>query len=103
MVAQTEQGLIALFVSASYGRVDFAKLKEIFGFQKMKLTDRKTILAETGYEAGAIPLVGLTLPCIMDRQLFHYDHVYGGTGNALFTFKIAPKDIEKLNHVIGYI
>lgn len=103
LVAQTDKGLTALLISLKYGRIDFSKLKETFGFQKMKMADKKVILSETGYEAGAIPLVGLTLPCIMDRQLFRYDHVYGGTGNTHFTLKIAPKDIEKLNHVIGYI
>lgn len=103
LIAQTDRGLIAMFVSSSYGRVDFSRIKDQFKFQKMKMADRKQIVTQTGYEAGAIPLVGLTIPCIMDKQLFQYDFVYGGSGNSMFTLKIAPNSIVKLNTVIGFI
>jgi len=103
LVAQTDRGLVALFVSSSYGKVDFSLLKDQFKFQKMKMADRKQIVVQTGYEVGAIPLVGLTIPCIMDKKLFQYDFVYGGTGNPMFTLKIAPNSIASLNNVIGLI
>lgn len=103
LIAQTDRGLIALFVSSSYGRVDFAGIKERFGFQKIKMADRKQIEIQTGYEAGEIPLVGLTIPCIMDKKLFQYDFVYGGTGNSMFTLKISPNSIANLNDIIGFI
>lgn len=103
LVAQTEKGLVALFVSSSYGRIDFSLLKDQFQFQKMKLADRKQIVTQTGYTAGAVPLVGLTIPCIMDKKLFQYDFVYGGTGDPMFTLKIAPDSILSLNNVIGFI
>lgn len=103
LVAQTEKGLVALFVSSSYGRINFSQLKDQFQFQKMKMADRKQIVTQTGYAAGAVPLVGLTIPCIMDKKLFQYDFVYGGTGDPMFTLKISPDSILSLNSVIGFI
>jgi Ala-tRNA(Pro) deacylase len=39
----------------------------------------------------------------MHGGLYRYTYVYGGTGIPQTTLKIQPKDIEKLNKVIGYI
>lgn len=102
LIARTEQGLAAFYVSADHGRLDFAALKTRLGFQKLKLADRKAVAAETGYEPGSVPLVGLGLPGFLERNLLRYDYVYGGTGNPLCTLKIAPKDLERLNQIQGY-
>ncbi len=100
-VLQTENGLIGCMVSLQNGRLDFDKLKQVFGFSKLKMADRKKIKSQTGYDVGAIPLVGLHLPCIIDRKLFNHDFIYGGTGNDLFTLKIAPSELLKANEIIG--
>ena len=62
-VLQTEDGLIGCIVSSQNGRLDFDKLKQAFDFRKLKMADRKKIKSQTGYDVGAIPLVGLHLPC----------------------------------------
>lgn len=100
-VLQTENGLIGCMVSFQNGRLDFDKLKQVFGFSKLKMADRKKIKSQTGYDVGAIPLVGLHLPCIFDRKLLQHDFVYGGTGNELFTLKIDPSELLKANEIIG--
>lgn len=100
-VLQTEDRLIACTLSAGRGRMDFETMKRQFGFSKLKMADRKKTLRETGYEVGTIPLVGHGLECIFDDSLLAYDYIYGGTGDALVTLKIAPGDVKALNRVIG--
>ncbi len=100
-VLQTENGLIGCIVSTQNGKLDFDKLKQCFGFSKLKIADRKKIKNQTGYDVGTVPLVGLRLPCIFDTKLLKHDFVYGGTGNELLTLKIAPADLLKANEIIG--
>ena len=100
-VLQTEYGLIGCIVSMQNGRLDFEKLKTQLGFVKMKMADKKKIEKETGYSVGAVPLVGLGLPLIFDKKLFCHNFVYGGTGNKFLTLKIKPKDLIKVNEIIG--
>ncbi len=35
------------------------------------------------------------------EKLLKHDFVYGGTGNELFTLKIAPSELLKVNEIIG--
>lgn len=100
-VLQTENGFIGCIVSFQNGRLDFDKMKQYFGFSKLKMADRKKIKSQTGYNVGAVPLVGLDLPCLFDRKLLEHDYVYGGTGNEMLTLKIAPTELLKANEIIG--
>ncbi len=101
LVLQSDRGLVACIVSANRGRLDFQALKGAFGFEKLKMANRKNVQKQTGYEVGTIPLVGLELDCIFDDALLQYDYIYGGTGDALTTLKIAPGDVKRLNKIIG--
>lgn len=69
------------------------------GLSRLKLADKKKIEKSTGYKVGAIPLIGVELPCIFDECLLERDFIYGGSGNELFTLKTAPKDVKRLNNV----
>ena len=100
-VLQTEYGLIGCIVSMQNSRLDFEKLKAQFGFKKMKMADKKKIEKETGYSVGAVPLVGLGLPLILDKKLLCHDFVYGGTGNEFLTLKVKPDDLAKVNEIKG--
>lgn len=100
-VLQTEDGLIGCITSMQNGRLDFEMLKTCFGFEKLKMADRKRVEKQTGYVVGCIPLVGLNLPCIFDKKLLSFDFVYGGTGDELLTLKINPKDLLTVNKIIG--
>lgn len=101
LVLRSDRGLVACVVSANRGRLDLEALKSAFGFRKLKMADRKEVLKQTGYEVGTIPLVGLELDCVFDNALLAYDYVYGGTGDALVTLKIAPRDVKRLNRILG--
>lgn len=93
------EGLIAFFSSSGRGRLELAAIAEKLRFPKLKMADRKKIFQVTGYEAGAIPLVGLSLPCIFDGRLLPFDYIYGGSGDPLHTLKICPRDVKRLNDV----
>ncbi|MEK4325694.1 hypothetical protein MKZ24_06375 [Paenibacillus sp. FSL R7-0297] len=44
----------------------------------------------------------LPLPYILDRGLFRYPFIYGGTGVPVSTLKLNPHDLEKLNQVVAF-
>jgi prolyl-tRNA editing enzyme YbaK/EbsC (Cys-tRNA(Pro) deacylase) len=69
----------------------------------MKMADRERVLKVTGYKAGSIPLVGHGLDCIFDRRLLELPYICGGTGDELSTLKISPRDVVRLNNIVGYI
>ena len=100
-VLQTENILIECIISVKSGKLDFEFLKQKFGYMKLKMADRKKIKSQTGYEVGSIPLIGLELPCLFDNALLKNNYIYGGTGDELVTLKIAPKDVMRLNKIIG--
>lgn len=101
LVLQTESGLIGCAVSAGRGRLDFEALKRKFHYEKLKMADRARVKRQTGYDVGAVPLIGLGLPCLFDLSLLNHDMLYGGSGDALVTLKIAPRDVMRLNPIIG--
>ena len=103
LVLQSESGLIACIVSANRGRLDFGFMKQQFGFSKLKMASADKVQQQTGYQVGAIPLVGLELPCIFDESLLQFDYIYGGSGDELLTLKIRPADVKKINQIIGIL
>lgn len=102
LILQSDIGLLACMVSADHGRMDLEALKADLNLSKLKLANRETIRKKIGYEAGAIPLVGHNLPCMIDRKILKFEYIYGGSGHPLYTLKISPGDLVKLNHVIHY-
>jgi Cys-tRNA(Pro)/Cys-tRNA(Cys) deacylase len=102
-IMQTENELVAFIISSQRGKIDFKIIKEALGFSKFKFADKDKVEKVTGYSVGAIPFIGHNLPCIFDKQLLELDFIYGGSGDAFHTLKIAPVDVERLNNVIKYI
>jgi len=102
-IMETEQGLTALIVSSKRGRMDFKAMKRELGFSKLKMADSGKVLEMTGYETGAIPLIGHRLPCVFDDWLLVFDYIYGGTGDSLHTLKINPADVIRLNNVVKHL
>ena len=94
---QTEDSLIGCITSLQNGRIDFDKMKARFGFDKLKMADRKKIKSQVGYDVGSIPPVDLGLPCLFDRKLLRHDVVNGGTEDELKTLKIALEALLKVN------
>ena len=102
-IMDTEQGFVAFILSSKRGRIDFKAMSQDLGFSKLKMADRAKIKEITGYETGAVPLIGHNLPCVFDDYLLENDYIYGGSGDELHTLKIAPRDVIRLNNVITFL
>ncbi|OLN31696.1 hypothetical protein DSOL_2384 [Desulfosporosinus metallidurans] len=46
-------------------------------------------------------MVGHNLPCVVDKRLFQYTSIYGGSGEETCTLKINPNALEKVNRVVA--
>lgn len=103
LILKTDAGFISLIISGDFGRVDFDVLKDLLKAQEIKLAKPKEVEEVTGSRVGSVSLINPKLPTILDRELNRFSFVYGGTGETESTLKISPKDLEKLNKVIGYI
>jgi prolyl-tRNA editing enzyme YbaK/EbsC (Cys-tRNA(Pro) deacylase) len=103
LIVETDHGPTALILGAAGGRLDPDTARADLGFERLRLVARREAADATGYEAGAIPLVGHGLPTIIDRRLLTMDHLYGGSGDPLYTLKIAPGDLVRMNDVIGFL
>ncbi|MNO21615.1 YbaK / prolyl-tRNA synthetases associated domain protein [compost metagenome] len=103
LIVQTEHGLAALIISSQRGRADLKALKQELGYAALKMAEPSKVLEATGYHPGAIPLIGHGLPCLFDNRLLSIDYIYGGSGDALHTLKIAPADVVRLNRILAFV
>lgn len=99
LIIKTDKGFFSLIVSGNRGKVNFDEIAEILGCSQVKLASRKEVQKVTGFEVGSVPLIGLALPCVIDKYLYHYPFIYGGTGERTCTLKIEPQALEELNQV----
>lgn len=102
-ILKTENGYIALIVSGQNGKLNFKSIKQILGLKKLSMASREEILEQTGFEAGAVPLIGHNMPTIIDQRVLRTDYVFGGTGDPYHTLKINPSDLQRINHTIKVI
>lgn len=100
LILKTDKGFFVLIVSGNRDKLDFEKIADFLGCSKVKLASPKEVQNVTGFEVGSVRMVGLDLPCVLDKRLFDYDFVYGGTGQSTFTLKIEPQALNQLNHVV---
>lgn len=103
LILKTDKGYYSLIISGDHGRVDLESMKELLQVQEIKLAKPKEVEQVTGCKIGSVSLINPNLPTIIDRELYKFSYIYGGTGIPQTTLKISPKDIERLNEVIGYI
>ncbi|MFD1178121.1 aminoacyl-tRNA deacylase [Paenibacillus puldeungensis] len=103
LILKTDNGFFALIISGDFGRVDFEQLKALLQVQQIKLAKPQEVEAVTGSKIGSVSLIQHHLPIIMDRELYRFDYVYGGTGFPNTTLKIRPNDLEKLVKTIAFI
>jgi Cys-tRNA(Pro)/Cys-tRNA(Cys) deacylase len=102
LILKTDIGFFVLIVSGRQGRINFKAVAKILNFKKIKLASPKEV-ENMGYIIGNVPLVGIPLPHILDRSIFAYPFVYGGSGVENYTLKINPYALEELNQVIAKI
>jgi len=103
LILKTDKGYYSLIISGDHGRVDLESMRKLLQVQEIKLAKPKEVEQVTGYKIGSVSLINPNLPTIIDRELYKFSYIYGGTGIPQTTLKISPKDIERLNEVIGYI
>ncbi|WP_371836636.1 aminoacyl-tRNA deacylase, partial [Bacillus smithii] len=103
LILKYEKGYFAMIISGGRRRVNLEEVSEILGCNQLKLAKPKEIKQITGYTVGSVPLVGLSMPCILDRNIFRYPFIYGGTGEPTSTLKITPNALEKLNQVVALL
>lgn len=103
LVLKADGEYVVLIISGARGRIDLEAAARMLGCSKLELASRLEAREATGYEAGAIPLIGHTLPCLVDKLLYQYTCIYGGTGEPDSTLKLDPRDLSKVNHVIAHL
>ncbi|MHB1627225.1 MAG: aminoacyl-tRNA deacylase [Bacilli bacterium] len=103
LVLRSDQGYHAMIVSGDRSRVNFEEVSDMLACRLLKLANPKEVQQTIGCTVGSVPLVGLSLPCIVDKQLNRYSWIYGGTGAPTSTLKIIPAALEKLNDVIAFL
>ncbi|MFJ7731739.1 aminoacyl-tRNA deacylase [Lysinibacillus sp. NPDC097231] len=101
LILKTDKGFFALIVSGRRSKVKFEKIADILGCGKVKLASPEEVQKVTGFQVGSVRMVGLDLPCVIDKRLLQYDYIYGGTGQPTFTLKIEPQALNELNQVIA--
>jgi Cys-tRNA(Pro)/Cys-tRNA(Cys) deacylase len=100
LILETENGFIALIISGEREKIDFSQLKKLANCRKLQLANSDVIKQTMNLKPGQVPLIGHRLPCIIDKKLFNYPFVYGGTGDLFHTLKIKPADLVRANQVI---
>lgn len=103
LILKTDKGYFVLIITGNRDKLDFKKIAEILNCNKVKLASPKEVQRITGFEVGSVRMVGLDLPCVLDKRLLEYDYIYGGTGKSTVTLKIEPQALNELNHVVATI
>lgn len=103
LILESDRGCYLLIYAGDRGRFDFQQLATLIGVDKLHLASPELVERLTGYQVGAVAMVGIGLPCIFDRRLLRYPAVYGGTGHLTATLKIAPADLLTFHEVIAFL
>lgn len=98
MVFKTEKGLIVAQRRADT-QIDNKKLRELLGVQRLALAAKED-LETLGLQPGIVPPTGFNLPTYIDRKVLENSEIYTGTGDKLFSLKVNPADLVKINNTI---
>ncbi|CAB1246404.1 aminoacyl-tRNA deacylase [Clostridium sp. MT-14] len=101
LIIYTAVGFHVLIVSGERGHVNFKDIKHLLGCKNVRLATKEEVKSVTGFSVGNVPMLGISLPCIIDRKLLKFSFVYGGSGEKDTTLKIDPNALFKLNKVVG--
>jgi prolyl-tRNA editing enzyme YbaK/EbsC (Cys-tRNA(Pro) deacylase) len=103
IIIRTDKGYCSVIFSGSRSRIDLVLIAQILGVSRAKLANKDKILEITGFAPGDTPMVGLTLPTILDRGLLQYPFVYGGSGQPNRTLKLPPIALITLNQPVAFL
>ena len=102
-IISTDIGIYALIISGENYPISFDIVLKALQCTQAKLLPRSELFEITGYKSGSVPLVGLDIPCILDKKLLGFPYVYGGIGDANYTLKINPYDLKRINNTVSLI
>lgn len=79
--------------------LDFKKIEDISGIKRLRFADREIVQKTTGYEVGAIPIIGYIsdFPIYIDKKLLEVEYGYGAAGEQTELMKVFPEDVVKCN------
>lgn len=97
LIVSADDRLYAVIVSGKSGKLNFDTLGELLSAKCVTMASRERIWDELGMTVGAVAMVNLPIPCIIDETLLQYDYVYGGTGDKHLTLKLSPKSLLALH------
>ncbi|MFO1446086.1 YbaK/EbsC family protein [Bacillus sp. Bva_UNVM-123] len=101
LILNTDKGYIVLIVSGSRSKVNFEIIADLLSCSYAKLASPEEVQNVAGFQVGSVRIIGLDLPCVIDKRLFDYAFIYGGTGHSTYTLKIEPQALNELNEVIA--
>lgn len=101
LIIKTDLGFFSLIISGKHGLIQPERISFIIGCKKVSMASREEIKKKTGFTVGSLPLIGIPLPHILDKQLFCYPYIYGGSGQSNRTLKITPLALKQLNVVVA--
>jgi prolyl-tRNA editing enzyme YbaK/EbsC (Cys-tRNA(Pro) deacylase) len=88
-----------LVIARGEEAIDRRPIADEFGVGKkqVKLADRDTVLAVTGYAAGGVPPFGhlSPLPTLIDRRIEQMTEVYGGGGDDRTLLRVTPAELAR--------
>lgn len=91
-----------LVIGHGVGRIDVKKIADYFavGRKRVKMADAETVLAITGYVAGAVPPFGhrQPLPTLLDAGVLALPEIYAGGGDINAMLRIAPAELRRVTH-----
>ncbi|MDF2479583.1 MAG: YbaK/prolyl-tRNA synthetase associated region [Sphingobacterium sp.] len=103
LIIKTDKGFFALIISGSREKINFDQVARTLNCKNAKLASPKEVQKVTGFCVGSVALIGLNVPCLVDKSLFNFDYVYGGTGNSTSTLKISPRALIELNSIVDLL
>lgn len=93
-------GRPVLVIANGTARVDVKKTAAHFGVgrKRVRLADAVTVLAVTGYLAGAVPPFGhkQPLPTLLDPGVLAQSEVYAGGGDIDALLRIVPDELRRV-------
>lgn len=100
LILKSDDKFYSLIISGTRENLDFKEIAKLLDVSDLRMAKQSEVKSQTSLKPGQIPLVGHHLPCIIDRQIYNYEFVFGGSGDLNQTLKIAPKDLKRINKVV---
>jgi Cys-tRNA(Pro)/Cys-tRNA(Cys) deacylase len=80
-------------------RLDLASLAAAVGARRARPAGAEDVRRRLGVDPAQVPLL-TGLPTVLDRSLLARGYLFGGTGDPLWTVRIAPADLKRATGAI---